>query len=364
MVLLSGLPLVSCSEKIVTVSISGYNKVSKKSSTTIVSKYRNRPMEMRHLSLHEYFHELHKDKTPKHIPHYVGSSTTPRFPFTEAFARSMLIIHKPWTGSTNCSGMSKVEELQEFLATENCPKSLKLACARAEERHKNGAHFREPTAQNEESGGCYGIDEIDQETRDMMEFITTFSKVASNDGSTMNQTLHRGINYDWGRKQYPDRDPEKMDGSWLETKIHEYRMEESSTVQAADLRIPKKLNSDGEEEDFTIEGCNEAQKEVLYIILSKLKEYMEFQGIPGNQGKKFVPLRMTIMGEAGTGKSHLIKTITSIVRRMFEENDAVHITGPTGRIYYGCSKCRNFIILMSKGITAANTTPLHHSLPH
>ena len=61
---------------------------------------------------------------------------------------------------------------------------------------------------------------------------------------------------------------------------------------------------------------------------------MEFHENPANQGKKFTPLRMTIMGQAGTGKSHLINTITSVVRTIFGEDDSVHITGPTGKISY------------------------------
>jgi ATP-dependent DNA helicase PIF1 len=43
-----------------------------------------------------------------------------------------------------------------------------------------------------------------------------------------------------------------------------------------------------------------------------------------------VPLRLTVRGAAGTGKSFIIKTIVSYMRRMFDDNDVVHVVAPTG----------------------------------
>jgi hypothetical protein len=45
---------------------------------------------------------------------------------------------------------------------------------------------------------------------------------------------------------------------------------------------------------------------------------------------QFVPLRLTVRGTAGTGKSYIINTLVSYLRRMFGENDVVHVLAPTG----------------------------------
>jgi hypothetical protein len=45
---------------------------------------------------------------------------------------------------------------------------------------------------------------------------------------------------------------------------------------------------------------------------------------------KFVPLRLTVCGAAGTGKSFIIDTIVSYMRRMFDDHDVVHVAAPTG----------------------------------
>ena len=39
------------------------------------------------------------------------------------------------------------------------------------------------------------------------------------------------------------------------------------------------------------------------------------------QKKKFKPLRMTIMGCGGTGKSVLINTLVTCIRKIFDDND-------------------------------------------
>ena len=204
MVLLAGLPLVSCTEKIHTVSISGYEKLSQKStSTSIVAKYRRRGREHKHMSLHDYFFYINKDNRNTSVPHYVGSSTTPKFPFTESFARSMLIIHKPWNAESPIRTGNRLNEFTDFLLDDKCPKSLKLVAARAKERYENGSQFKEPTAQDEESGGTYSMNGIDDAARNLMEFLTTFTRMPNVGGDSDHGKFHRGLDFDWGKKRVP-----------------------------------------------------------------------------------------------------------------------------------------------------------------
>jgi hypothetical protein len=50
----------------------------------------------------------------------------------------------------------------------------------------------------------------------------------------------------------------------------------------------------------------------------------------GDQKTKFVPLKLTVPGSAGTGKSFIINTIVSFMRGMLDDNDVVHVVVPTG----------------------------------
>jgi septin family protein len=44
----------------------------------------------------------------------------------------------------------------------------------------------------------------------------------------------------------------------------------------------------------------------------------------------FLPLKLMVRGSAGTGKSVIINTIVSYMRRVFDDNDVVHAVAPTG----------------------------------
>ena len=99
--------------------------------------------------------------------------------------------------------------------------------------------------------------------------------------------------------------------------------------EANELRIPFTVDSDGNPVPYDVNSCNKSQKEIILLILKKLQEYVQFKA-SDDSSKKFEPLRMTIMGQAGTGKSYLINTLVSITRTMFQDNDVIVTTGPTG----------------------------------
>jgi hypothetical protein len=67
---------------------------------------------------------------------------------------------------------------------------------------------------------------------------------------------------------------------------------------------------------------------VLYKVFGKIREWMEWEG--RDQKSKFLSLRLTVRGAAGMGKSFIINTIVSYMRRMFDDNDVVHVVAPTG----------------------------------
>jgi hypothetical protein len=67
---------------------------------------------------------------------------------------------------------------------------------------------------------------------------------------------------------------------------------------------------------------------VLYKVFGKIREWMEWEA--GDQNSKFVPLRLTVRGATGTGKSFIINAIVSYMRRMFDDNHVVNVISPTG----------------------------------
>jgi ATP-dependent exoDNAse (exonuclease V) alpha subunit len=61
----------------------------------------------------------------------------------------------------------------------------------------------------------------------------------------------------------------------------------------------------------------------------------------------FEPLRLTVTGVAGSGKSTFIHTLVTAIRRLFESEDAVAVCGPTGSAAFnaGGSTCHHLFSL-------------------
>ena len=95
------------------------------------------------------------------------------------------------------------------------------------------------------------------------------------------------------------------------------------------------LKHDGSEFSLDDIQNNPEQEEIAYLVLHKLKEWLDFPTQKRlNPKLTFQPLEMTVIGSGGTGKTFLIKVIVSTLKRMFETNsDKVRTTviaAPTG----------------------------------
>jgi ATP-dependent exoDNAse (exonuclease V) alpha subunit len=64
--------------------------------------------------------------------------------------------------------------------------------------------------------------------------------------------------------------------------------------------------------------------------MKKIQEWLNLPKKSKEECQKFQPLRMTVLGQAGTGKSRLINTLVSVIRKMFQSNNSVHVAAPTG----------------------------------
>jgi ABC-type cobalamin/Fe3+-siderophores transport system ATPase subunit len=83
-----------------------------------------------------------------------------------------------------------------------------------------------------------------------------------------------------------------------------------------------------------LEDLNEDQFKIAYVILKKIKEWLSLTTAPSQRKKRFKPLRMTVLGCGGTGKSVLINTLVSCIRHIFQDNKSVFVTAPTGAAAY------------------------------
>ena len=81
---------------------------------------------------------------------------------------------------------------------------------------------------------------------------------------------------------------------------------------------------------YELKNLKGDQLESACVILKTLMEWIQYNRGELTSDKVFNPLRMIIRGAAGTGKSVLINTIVTVIRKLFMNNDAVHVMAPTG----------------------------------
>ena len=91
------------------------------------------------------------------------------------------------------------------------------------------------------------------------------------------------------------------------------------------LNIP--LKDDGSE--YSVNDLYTDQKAVVAVIIKTLHDFMTLDDL-----SSFKPLRIVINGQGGSGKSVVINTIVTVMRKMFGINDVVRVVAPTGVAAY------------------------------
>ena len=95
------------------------------------------------------------------------------------------------------------------------------------------------------------------------------------------------------------------------------------------LILPQRLNQDHKLEEYSIDACRQDQKKVLSYILQYFKRWYELDKTP-EAVDTFTPLRLTLCGVAGSGKSTLISTLVTAIRKITGKTSSVYVCGPTG----------------------------------
>ena len=115
--------------------------------------------------------------------------------------------------------------------------------------------------------------------------------------------------------------------SWLANIIETANCNEENTEGLAQhIQLP--LTTDGK--NYSPERCTKDQRQIIATVLSYVKKWTEYQHENIESTVSYKPLRMTICGQAGSGKSVLIHTLVTILRTIFQNTDAAIVVGPTG----------------------------------
>ena len=208
-VLLSNLPLTSCSEHVSTISISNCTRLRSQGSNndeeenmTFIKKYQRRPTQYEHKSLDEYFHiDQQKRRLPYGIPHFVGLSGPPTYPVTPAYARHTIIVYKAWriypTDKDYPTPKDWLDAFDRLINHHKCPKAARMEYDRVMQRYYDGTRYVDPV-----SCPTGRTQEMEEEDEAAILLAGLSGAKFKNYEDALFTGIHRGKNFNW------DTDPE------------------------------------------------------------------------------------------------------------------------------------------------------------
>lgn len=339
---LSELPLNLCSERVEHVSISGHVRLGKNNAAknSLLAMYRDRGKELSNLSLHQFFY-FKKDNqkrkgTQEVFPNYTGGRVEMTYPLNASLARSLLLLHKPWKNFFPSRGKTNDQIIQEckvFLESKYCPSSVKYMYEKEKTRFEEGRKYAETTSKEDNDNNYHETAaKYDSDIVDVVQNLSTIVGPLLGNKSLSEYDL--GHQHNWSLPSIEleiQKDKHKI-AKWLEKQISDH---ETKNVNQTDLQLP--LRTDGN--PYRIEDCFSDQYAIIHRVCSHLENNVLLKT---NTMKP--QLLMTVRGKAGTGKSVMINTLTTTVRKIFQFNGSVIICGPTGCAAFGAggTTCHRF----------------------
>ena len=125
------------------------------------------------------------------------------------------------------------------------------------------------------------------------------------------------------------------------------KVKEFETEGGKKLWIPTRENN----QPYQISFLYKDQRAIVSTILETLDQWLN-----GDDLSTFRPLRMTVNGSGGSGKSVIINTVVAVMRRMFGMNDVVRVAAPTGTAAFNVGG-ETFHHMLGNPVTLAQYRP-------
>jgi len=333
--------LVICSERFTYLSLrQGAMLTSDKDSTKkkdIVTMYRDRSKKLSDLSMDAYFYEhfckeVLKDEgdcteaTKHRILLPVGQNCKPRYPVTYEYAKGILIQYKPWSKDEPLTNLLKSKSRTIRTFKRMMDKKQFPSCVRNQYilamKYSKQAKFEFLSKQSIPQP--YDLSNMDDEEREAYiahQNVSNFSDGKHHNKVIDGMTVDIGTNFDWSESLFREGRDVSIDGtSWVDAIREQHANAVKDQAQAIDnLVIPTQKNGDA----YDVEMLSDEQKSIVHDAVDTVMKFL-------TNDPNYKPMRATIMGSGGTGKSFIINTIISMVRTLTCSNDTVQIAAPSG----------------------------------
>ena len=350
---IEGLDLVICSDHLTDVSLNKamyLRKQPKKNGkeylkTDLVDCYKNRKG-LKNVSLETYFYEhfrnseFYKDETTKRVKHRIllprGLNCRPKYPVDYNYARGMIIMHKPWSKDNTLTDLLRdhkrtTDTFFDMIREKRFPYYVLSEYHRAIHYSQ---HYRYEciAKQRNNSGKNIDIDQMDEEElAQHVEWEHSCHLSAQNSMRSPNCIANTiadiGIDHDWSESFFKeDRHPDTMKGEEYIDYLRDQFYGTASHTKA--LHVPKKKDGTS----YKLDDLNTEQQAIVICAMEAIIKFL-------TNDPTYKPLRATVMGCGGTGKSFIINTLISIVRNYTKYNESVRVAAPSGGAAYNVGGC-------------------------
>ena len=339
------LNLTLCSDDIHYVSLASCMKLRKSTDpkpTDLVYRYASREVKYEHYSLSRYFYDVFikesfmVDEDSGRVKDRIlianGLQCRPCYPVDYNYARGMLIMHKPWSIRKPLDTRNKqatIDTFKKMLEEKKVPSNVWTEYMRAV------MHAQEKRIEVIAKKGVLVADadmeELDEE-EDMEQYLHWKNSTFLDDGRGRNdhstgEVVDIGTEYDWAESSFECERDITVDG---EMYIHQLRDDcrKLEITNENNLAIPRR--SDGSK--YSVDILSDEQK---IIVLATIDTVVKFL----TNHEDYEPLRATVVGCGGCGKSLIINTIITIIRELTNCNSSVKVAAPSGAAAHNVGGC-------------------------
>ena len=331
--------LVICSDYITAVSVQQAATMKSKNdeeSKDIVSRYRNRPSKYHKLSLEEYFYKVfcrevlhdkgnNSDRTKHRMLIPKGMKCKPTYPVSYDYARGMLLMHKPWSKEKPLTTLLKdkkktIRAFQKMVDYRLLPSAViaQYICAM---KYKHQKKLEIIASEGTQSPIDFTtMSERQKEQYIAFQHVSHFTDNKAHNRLLDGETVDIGTDIDWTISTFNEARKTSIDGDkWIDHVRSEYYTTAAEQATAkCNFVLPRWKNS----EEYCVDKSSE-QSQIVYKAVETIIKFL-------NNDPTYRPMRATIMGGGGTGKSFIINTIITMIRKLTACNDTVQVAAPSG----------------------------------
>ena len=331
--------LVICSDTFTTLSLRQGALMTGKDDDKvkdIVSMYRNRSPDLHDISMDEYFYQHfckntlndkrdETERTKHRILLPKGQNFRPKYPVTYEYAKGIIIQHMPWSKDNPPTKLLKnkertIRKFKRMIDRLELPTSVvtQYICAMKYQKQKKLEMLA--AKGTEHPFNLKDMDEEDRERYIAHQHTSHFSdnKILNNEINGM--TVDIGTDIDWMVGTFNDPRSMVEDGKeWaFTTRDCNDEAMRKQAFSVSNLVIPRQKDGNA----YSVKGSPQ-QEEIVYTAVDTIIKFL-------TNDPSYKPMRATVMGCGGTGKSHIINTIIGMVRQLTDSNNTIQIAAPSG----------------------------------